>query len=109
MAAARIEMPVKDERHRKLIGESVRPGTYGLPGTKKLTAGAVEAIKGRNACFLANHGIVACAPTIEEAFEVCRAMEECSRDFIESFVRKDLGKEEISVEDIFTVFNKKIK
>lgn len=108
VAAARIEMPVKDERHRKLIGESVRPGAYGLPGTKKLTAGAVEAIKGRNACFLANHGIVVCAPTIEEAFEVCRAMEECSRDFIESFVRKDLGKEEISIEDIFTVFNKKI-
>lgn len=108
VAAARIEMPVKDERHRKLIGESVRPGTYGLPGTKKLTAGAVEAIKGRNACFLANHGIVACAPTIEEAFEVCRAMEECSRDFIESFVKKELGKDKVSVEDIFTVFRKKI-
>lgn len=108
VAAARVEMPVKDERHRKLIGESVRPGTYGLPGTKKLTAGAVEAMKGRNACFLANHGIVACAPTIEEAFEVCRAMEECSRDFIESFVKKELGKDKVSVEDIFTVFRKKI-
>lgn len=108
VAAARIEMPVKDERHRKLIGESVRPGTYGLPGTKKLTAGAVEAMKGRNACFLANHGIIACAPTIDEAFEVCKAMEECSKNYIESFVKKELNKDKVSVEDIFTVFYKKL-
>lgn len=108
VAAARVEMPVKDERHRKLIGESVRPGTYGLPGTKKLTAGAVEAMKGRNACFLANHGIIACAPTIDEAFEVCKAMEECSKNYIESFVKKELNKDKVSVEDIFTVFYKKL-
>ena len=108
VAAARVEMPVKDERHRKLIGESVRPGTYGLPGTKKLTAGAVEAMKGRNACFLANHGIVACAPTIDEAFEVCKAMEECSKNYIENFVKKELNKDKVSVEDIFTVFYKKL-
>lgn len=108
VAAARVEMPVKDERHRKLIGESVRPGAYGLPGTKKLTEGAVEAMKGRNACFLANHGIVACAPTIDEAFEVCKAMEECSKNYIESFVKKELNKDKVSVEDIFTVFYKKL-
>lgn len=108
VAAARVEMPVKDERHRKLIGESVRPGAYGLPGTKKLTEGAVEAMKGRNACFLANHGIIACAPTIDEAFEVCKAMEECSKNYIESFVKKELNKDKVSVEDIFTVFYKKL-
>ena len=108
VAAARVEMPVKDERHRKIIGESVRPGAYGLPGTKKLTEGAVEAMKGRNACFLANHGIVACAPTIDEAFEVCKAMEECSKNYIESFVKKELNKDKVSVEDIFTVFYKKL-
>ncbi len=108
VAAARIEMPVTDERHRRLIGDSVRPGAYGLPGTKKLTEGAVEAMKGRNACFLANHGIIACAPTIDEAFEVCKAMEECSKNYIESFVKKELNKDKVSVEDIFTVFYKKL-
>lgn len=108
VAAARIEMPVTDERHRRLIGDSVRPGAYGLPGTKKLTEGAVEAMKERNACFLANHGIVACAPTIDEAFEVCKAMEECSKNYIESFVKKELNKDKVSVEDIFTVFYKKL-
>ena len=108
VAAARIEMPVTDERHRRLIGDSVRPGAYGLPGTKKLTEGAVEAMKERNACFLANHGIIACAPTIDEAFEVCKAMEECSKNYIESFVKKELNKDKVSVEDIFTVFYKKL-
>lgn len=108
VAAARIEMPVTDERHRRLIGDSVRPGAYGLPGTKKLTEGAVEAMKGRNACFLSNHGIIACAPTIDEAFEVCKAMEECSKNYIESFVKKELNKDKVSVEDILTVFYKKL-
>lgn len=108
VAAARIEMPVTDERHRRLIGDSVRPGAYGLPGTKKLTEGAVEAMKERNACFLSNHGIIACAPTIDEAFEVCKAMEECSKNYIESFVKKELNKDKVSVEDIFTVFYKKL-
>ena len=96
------------EEHKKLLGgDSVRAGAYGLPGTKKLTNGAVEAIKGRNACFLSNHGIVVCAETIEGAFDVCKAMEENSRAYIESVVGRELNKEEIDIDDIFEVFYKR--
>ena len=109
-AAARMEIPVLSEEHKKLLGgDTVRAGEYGLPGTKKLTNGAVAAMKGRNACFLSNHGIVACAETIEGAFEVCKAMEENSRAYIESIVKKELGKDTIDIDDIFEVFYKRIK
>lgn len=108
LAAARKEIPVLSEEHKKLLGgDSVRAGAYGLPGTKKLTNGAVEAIKGRNACFLSNHGIVVCAETIEGAFDVCKAMEENSRAYIESVVGRELNKEEIDIDDIFEVFYKR--
>ena len=109
-AAARMEIPVLSEEHKKLLGgDTVRAGEYGLPGTKKLTNGAVAAMKGRNACFLSNHGIVACAETIEGAFEVCKAMEENSRAYIESIVKKELGKDTVDIDDIFEVFYKRIK
>ena len=108
-AAARTDIPVLKEEHKKLIGgDTVRAGAYGLPGTKKLTKGAVEAMKGRNACFLSNHGIIACAETIEGAFEVCKAMEENSRAYIESIVAKELGKNSVTVDDIFEVFYKRM-
>ena len=108
-AAARKEIPVLSEEHKRLLGgDTVRAGAYGLPGTKKLTNGAVEAMKGRNACFLSNHGIVACAETIEGAFEVCKAMEENSRAYIESVVKRELGKDSVDIDDIFEVFYKRI-
>ena len=108
VAAARMEIPVLSEEHKKLLGgDTVRPGAYGLPGTKKLTMGAVEAMKDRNACFLSNHGILACAETIEGAFEVCKAMEENSRAYIESIVKNETGKEKVDISDIFEVFYKR--
>lgn len=109
-AAARMEIPVLSEEHKKLLGgDTVRAAEYALPGTKKLTNGAVAAMQGRNACFLSNHGIVACAETIEGAFEVCKAMEENSRAYIESIVKKELGKDTVDIDDIFEVFYKRIK
>ena len=108
-AAARVTMPALTEKMRELVGEDVRTSAYGLPSTKTLTEGAVEAIKGRNACFLANHGIIVCAPTMEEAFEICREMEACSKLYIENAVKAVLGKEEVTIDDIFEVFYRKVK
>ncbi len=109
VAAARKTMPSITEKMKELVGEDVRTSAYGLPSTKTLTNGAVEAIKGRNACFLANHGIVVCAETMEKAFEMMREMEACSKLYIENIVKEELGKDEISIDDIFEVFYKKVK
>lgn len=109
VASARIEMPVMSEEMERLVGGSAKCGKYGMPSTKALTEGAVEAMKERNACFLANHGVLACGKSIEEAFDVCRVMEESSRAFVESEVMKAKGKDTFSMEDLFDVFYEKIK
>ena len=40
-------------------------------------------MEGRNACFLANHGVFVCGKTLEDAFEACRALEEGCKTYIE--------------------------
>ncbi len=84
VAGARVELPVMTEEMQQKVGGNVRVGGYGLPGTKTLTKATVEALgMDRNACFMANHGMCACATSIEEAFEVCRIVEECSVKFVQ--------------------------
>jgi hypothetical protein len=46
---------------------------------------------------------------MEEAFEIMREMEYCSKLYIENIVKEELGKEEVDVDDIIEVFYKKIK
>ena len=46
--------------------------------------------------------------SIEEAFEVCRVMEDSSRAFVESEVMKAKGKDTFSIDDLFDVFYSKI-
>jgi len=75
LASARIELPVMSEEMQKLVGGSCRVGAYGLPGTKKLKQGTVEAMQGRNACFMANHGVFCAGKDMDEAFEIIRIME----------------------------------
>ncbi|MFI3228902.1 MAG: class II aldolase/adducin family protein [Bacillota bacterium] len=84
VAATRTELPVMSEEMQQKVGGCVRVGGYGLPGTKKLTIATVDALgTDRNACLMANHGMCACATSIEEAFDVCRIVEECSVKFVE--------------------------
>lgn len=104
VAAARREIPVMSPEMQQLVGGSARTGKYGLPGTKKLTAGTVEALQGRNACLQANHGVIACADSIEKAFEVCRVMEESAKLFIERETKNILGKKNIADGDIIEAF-----
>lgn len=104
VAAARKEIPVMSEKMQELVGGDIKVGHYGLPGTKKLTAGAVEALKGRNGCLLANHGVVACAASIDGAFEVCQVMEDSAKQFIEYKAREILNKQESSPTDVIDAF-----
>ena len=36
----------------------------GFTGTEELSRGAVTALEGRLACLLANHGLIACGPSL---------------------------------------------
>ena len=56
-AAARQTLPATEET-AEIFGGDVLVAAYGLPGTKKLREGTLKAMEGRNACFMANHGVL---------------------------------------------------
>ncbi|MDO9458798.1 MAG: class II aldolase/adducin family protein [Alphaproteobacteria bacterium] len=56
-------------------GDSVRCAPYHLFGSQALSAAVVEAMQGRLACLLANHGLVAAAATLAQAVKVAQEIE----------------------------------
>ncbi len=104
LASARIELPVMSDEMQKLVGGPARVGAYGLPGTKKLKEGTVEAMKGRNACFMANHGVFCAGKDMDEAFEIIRVMEKSCKEYIRQCTLKITGQLEYSDELLFDYF-----
>jgi|AGTN01.1.fsa_nt_gi Ribulose-5-phosphate 4-epimerase and related epimerases and aldolases len=109
VAAARRDLPIMSTEMEKTVGGCARIAEYGLPGTKKLTKATLIAIRGRNACLMANHGMVACAASLEEAFEVCRIMERSAREFIEKETLLLTKKDVFEITDIFRLFRERKK
>lgn len=56
-------------------GKDVRCARYATFGTQELAKEAFEAMKDRNACFLANHGLLTRAHSIEQAFSIAEETE----------------------------------
>lgn len=109
MASTRLTLPVMSEKMQKYVGGDAKCAKYGLAGTKKLTKNTVKAMKGRNACLLANHGVFACGATLEEAFEACRAMEEASILYIEQKAMEKMNVTKYTPEISYKLFLKKYK
>ena len=62
-------------------GGDIRCAPYATFGTQKLSDHALAALEGRSACLLANHGVVAFAPTIEQAVVLADKVEELARTY----------------------------
>jgi L-fuculose-phosphate aldolase len=56
-------------------GHDVPLVPYHLFGTESLSQGVAEAFAGRDACLLANHGLVAAGPTLARAMKVAQEIE----------------------------------
>ena len=106
-ASARVELPVMSDEMQKLVGGSARVGAYGLPGTKKLRNGTVAAMQGRNACFMANHGVFCAGRDMDEAFEIIRIMERSCKQYIEQKTLEATGQKTYSDELLFDYFKSK--
>jgi len=63
-------------------GPTVRCAPYATFGTEELSKNAVRALKGRLACLLANHGLIACGPTLRKALWLANETETLARQFI---------------------------
>jgi L-fuculose-phosphate aldolase len=84
VAAARREVPAILDDLAQIVGPSVRVADYALPGTKKLVRKTVQAMKGRNAALLANHGAICVGRDLEQAILCCEILEKACRSFIEA-------------------------
>lgn len=108
LASVGQELPVINEDMQRLIGGNVKVGSYGLPGTKKLTQGTIDAMKDRNACFMANHGVMCVGRDMEEAFETIRVLESACLDYIKQKTLEVTGAKEFSEQLIFDYFSSTI-
>lgn len=86
VAAARKEVPPILDDLAQLIGPSLRVADHAHPGSEKMVKVVTEALEGRNACLLANHGAVCLGRTLDEAFTVSMIVEKACKCYIDSML-----------------------
>lgn len=64
-------------------GEDIRCSGYATFGTQELAEAAVQAITGRRACLLANHGVVAMGSTLAAAETLAREVENLAGEYLD--------------------------
>lgn len=70
-------------------GTDVRCAPYATFGTKELSAHAVEALKGRMGCLLANHGMIALGESLEKAMWRAVELETIARHYYHALILGD--------------------
>jgi len=63
-------------------GDSVRCVPYHLFGTEALSLGVAQAMLDRDACLLANHGLVAAGTTLQRAMKVAQEIESLCETYL---------------------------
>ncbi|MFB9948592.1 class II aldolase/adducin family protein [Rhizobium puerariae] len=63
-------------------GNDVPCAPYATFGTRALADGAVEALRGRKACLLANHGMLVAGASLQSAFDLTVKLETLARQYI---------------------------
>ena len=87
-------IPTLSEKGRKVIGDKVLLGAYGLPGTKKLKKGVAAAIAAdmdSKAVIMAHHGAVCYGKDSEEAFNVAATLERESALYVLDLFDRKFG------------------
>jgi L-fuculose-phosphate aldolase len=95
-------------------GPTVRCAPYATFGTDELSINAIEALRDRNACLLANHGLIACGPSLRKALWIAGEMETLAKQYALSLQLGDpviLSDEEIAqvIEKFKTSYGPKSK
>lgn len=67
-------------------GRDVRCAPYATYGTAALAGHALAALDGRDACLLANHGMVACGATLERAMWLAVELEALARQYCQALL-----------------------
>lgn len=62
-------------------GHDIRCASYATYGTQELSHNALQALEGRRACLLSNHGLIAIGAGLPSAFALAVEIEELSRQY----------------------------
>ncbi len=63
-------------------GADIRCAPYATFGTAELSAHAVAALEGRDACLLAHHGMIACGATLDKAMWLAVEVETLAQQYL---------------------------
>ena len=83
-AVAQKEIPPIIEDLIQVIGGAVSVADYALPGTEELGINTIRSLGRKNGVLLANHGVVGCGRSLDEALTACELIEKAARIFIYS-------------------------
>ena len=81
LAAQGKALPVPEE-YREVLGAEIPCAKAALPGTKALINNVGAAIGDAPACILSHHGVIVRGKDLEDAFRICRALEDACRDYL---------------------------
>ncbi len=81
-AIARKPIPATCEDMIQIVGGKIEVAEYFLPGSKELAKSVVFALGNKNACIMANHGLITVAETLEEAYKIAQIVEKSAQAVI---------------------------
>jgi L-fuculose-phosphate aldolase len=81
LAIARREIPACHYMTAAFGGDTIRCGGYALFGTQELSDLAIEALRDRNGCLLANHGMITLGPTLDRALWLAVELETLAQQY----------------------------
>ena len=82
LACTRQDLPAFHYMVAGAGGASIRCAEYATYGTQELSDHALAALAGRQACLLANHGVIALGKDVGAAFKMAQLVEELARQYL---------------------------
>ena len=86
LAIARKPIPACHYMMAAFGGTDVRCAPYATYGTKELSEHAIEALRDRNACLLANHGMIVVGPSLAKAMWLAVELETIAKQYWHSLL-----------------------
>jgi L-fuculose-phosphate aldolase len=99
-AVSNITIPPVIDEVVVLVGGEVRVAPYQPPGSEELAQSACEALEGRSAALLSNHGLVAVGHDLEAAMDVAVLVERAAQICV---MTKLLGTERLLPPEVISV------
>ena len=82
LACLRREIPPFHYMIARFGGDTVRCADYATFGTQQLSDNALKAMDGRNACLLANHGLLVFGRSLKQAFDLGVELEALCEQYV---------------------------